>query len=306
MAELKSSLDVFPLEIWLLIAESSPAAWRQLTQVVRDVGLYSLDENVQCRMMNHFVDVDTNLLPNSARHGGPFLIGDKGRTEAWYVNDKLHRDDDLPALRQYLSTVPEEFGDDWNCEGADDPILYETWYQYGQRHRDNDEPAFRSYLEFGPVDREEWWQHDKLHRDDGPATIDYHFDCNLLFLECVRFFQHGRLHRDEDLPAVIRYLNHTRVGQKVLFEIWYQDGHIHRDNDKPARLEYCAKASKLRSAKYYHYGELHRDSAPAVVEFRDGDYEAKCHCEWWQFGAFTEFRETYVTHPSERPCAVIY
>lgn len=71
--------------------------------------------------------------------------------------------------------------------------------------------------------------------------------------------QHGVLHRDNGLPAVI--FNKTK-------KKWYQYGKLHRDGDLPAETNSLLK-------RYYKHGVLHRDNdRPAVVYYYD-------HCEWW-------------------------
>ncbi len=57
------------------------------------------------------------------------------------------------------------------------------------------------------------------------------------------WYQHGKLHRDNDLPAVI-YTNGTQM--------WYQHGKLHRDNDLPAviysdgAVEYWINDKRIR------------------------------------------------------------
>jgi hypothetical protein len=65
-----------------------------------------------------------------------------------------------------------------------------------------------------------WYKNGKLHRDnDLPAVIYQNGD---LF-----WYKNGKLHRDNDLPAVI-----NTNGE--LF--WYKNGNFHRDNDLPAAI----------------------------------------------------------------------
>jgi len=64
----------------------------------------------------------------------------------WYVNGKLHRDNDKPA---YTS-----------------PDGRKAWFQHGVVHRDGG-PA-----ETAPNGRMAYYQQGKLHREDGPAIID--------------------------------------------------------------------------------------------------------------------------------------
>jgi hypothetical protein len=66
-----------------------------------------------------------------------------------------------------------------------------------------------------------WYQHGKLHNDnDQPAIIRANGD---------RFwYQHGHLHRNGDQPAVI-YADGRRA--------WCQHGLVHRDGDQPAVID---------------------------------------------------------------------
>jgi hypothetical protein len=54
------------------------------------------------------------------------------RNFRWYRNNKLHRDNDLPAFVTYSESA---------------------WYQNGKLHRDGDKPALLSY------GRQYWYQH---------------------------------------------------------------------------------------------------------------------------------------------------
>ena len=64
----------------------------------------------------------------------------------------------------------------------------------------------------------EWRVNGKLHRDnDLPAVV--------CFNGSKHWYKNGLLHRENDLPAVI-YINGTQV--------WYKEGKCHRDNDLPA------------------------------------------------------------------------
>ena len=63
----------------------------------------------------------------------------------WKLNDKLHREDDLPAV-EYKN------GD-------------RIWYKDGQRHRDGDLPAVE-YIDGYRA----WYKNNKLHRYNKPAV----------------------------------------------------------------------------------------------------------------------------------------
>ena len=72
-----------------------------------------------------------------------------------------------------------------------------------------------------------------------------------------RWYKNGRIHRDNDLVAVI-----CKTGK----QIWYQNGQIHRDNDLPAVI--YANGSKL----WYQNGQAHRNGLnnPAYISNNPG------------------------------------
>jgi hypothetical protein len=94
---------------------------------------------------------------------------------AYYKNNKLHRDNDQPAvIKQYGKRL---------------------WYQHGTLHRDNDLPAIITH---GNMlgNNMAWYQHGKRHRDnDQPAVIHSH--------GTKYWYQYGLLHRDNDQPAAM-------------------------------------------------------------------------------------------------------
>ena len=71
---------------------------------------------------------------------------DSDGTLRWIQNDKLHRDDDKPAI------INSDGGLEWRKNG-----LY---------HRDDDKPAY-----IGPEGRLDWCQNYQRHRICGPAVI---------------------------------------------------------------------------------------------------------------------------------------
>lgn len=65
-----------------------------------------------------------------------------------------------------------------------------------------------------------WHKDGKLHRDDDLPAVIYDSDYQLWYKE-------DRLHRDNDLPAVKNYDG---------TQMWYKEGKLHRDNDLPAYI----------------------------------------------------------------------
>ena len=76
----------------------------------------------------------------------------------------------------------------------------------------------------------------------------------------------GKLHRDEDQPAVI-----NANGSKY----WYQDGLRHRDDDLPAIV--YANGTK----EWYQNGELHRgNDLPAVINADGSEWYVNGNKVW--------------------------
>lgn len=77
----------------------------------------------------------------------------------------------------------------------------------------------------------------------------------LFFKEVVEYRRNGKLHRDNDLPALL--CDDTKT------QGWYQDGELHRDNDRPALI-------MRHSQDYFWHGKRHRPSGGPAIEYYDG------------------------------------
>jgi antitoxin component YwqK of YwqJK toxin-antitoxin module len=129
-----------------------------------------------------------------------------------------------------------------------------------------------------------WYKNGKLHRDnDLPAIIYKLFQDE----EEQYWFKNGKLHRDNDLPAII-----SSIG----YQGWYKNGEIHRDNDLPAVIhqdghQYWYKNGKLHREHnlpaeissngnqcWYKNGKLHREhNLPAIISLNG-------YQEWYKNG----------------------
>ena len=97
--------------------------------------------------------------------------------ETWFINGKLHRDQDKPAFIWYSVS-----------KKSNQKSKY--WYQNGELHREGDQPAVIT-----SAGTQEWYKHGKRHRDgDNPAVITYN--------GIRRWYKNGVLHREGN-PAVI-------------------------------------------------------------------------------------------------------
>ena len=114
-----------------------------------------------------------------------------------------------------------------------------------------------------------WFQNGKLHRDNDLPAIEYangdSYERELCSIQSgtegsKQWYQQGKCHRDNDLPA-IEWVNGTKE--------WYQNGKLHRDNDLPA-IQYCNETKE-----WHQNGKLHRDNDLPAIEYING------YKEWW-------------------------
>ena len=97
-------------------------------------------------------DIDDNLPTISPN-------GDK----RWYLNGKLHREDDRPAVVSVDGT--KEWWVDGKCQRSVSANGDKAWYLNGRLHRDGDKPAYER-----ADGLKEWWVNGERHREgDKPA-----------------------------------------------------------------------------------------------------------------------------------------
>jgi hypothetical protein len=113
-------------------------------------------------------------------------------------------------------------------------------YANGVLHSFDDKPA-EIWL-----NNKYWYKLGKLHRDnDLPAII--HSDGS------SEWFQNGLLHREQDLSA--------RITKE--FQVWYKNGLRHRDNDLPASISAGIQ-------EWWKNGQLHRDNDKPAIIYKSG------------------------------------
>ncbi len=101
-----------------------------------------------------------------------------------------------------------------------------------------------------------------LHREDGPAYIEYDYNGNI-FKEA--YFQNGECFREEeDLPCYLKY----DINGNVVEEIYYKNGAIHRDNDLPAKIVRF-EDGQIQTASWFLNGKIDRKNGPAEIEKYD-------------------------------------
>jgi hypothetical protein len=218
------------------------------------------------------------------RTDGPAMVFPEGDQD-WYRFDQRHRIGG-PAVIS---------GWDINNQYKDGTDIHIEWHQFGRLHREPTEgPTFIQVANDENTVTFEWYQYGYRHRTDGPAHVVLHltdFHSGLLaklqtnqdltnsdideFLDELgrsnaiesKWYQYGKLDRDEDMPAVILY-NGT--------EMWYQEGDLHRGPDSDG-IEQPAIIKNGGFEAYYRHGQRHRISGPALITELGDKF-------WYQYG----------------------
>jgi hypothetical protein len=228
------------------------------------------------------------------RRGELPAVVQSGSIEQWYLHGKLHRTDG-PAATSF-----ETGREEWWYEGyphrdggpaVTEPGTEEWWHQ-GELHRD-DGPAVSRMG--GRVQL--WYRHGKLHRTDGPAVnlygltvehwIDgkpvedsgYEYEVDPYGTRTWR--RGGRLHRDDDHPALLAANNDTAI--------WYRSGLKHRDHG-PAVFT-------MSGVEWWVNGKQ-RDSRAIPTRFTSD------HVELWAISGVPERTEGYL-HRTDGPALVV-
>jgi hypothetical protein len=80
-----------------------------------------------------------------------------------------------------------------------------------------------------------------------------------------RYYLNGRVHRDNDKPAVIEY---DPTSKQVVREQYFQNGKLHRNTGKPAFIEYSASTGKTILEVFFEDGKLHSgDNSPPAIDY---------------------------------------
>ncbi|SDF64528.1 hypothetical protein SAMN04244560_01013 [Thermoanaerobacter thermohydrosulfuricus] len=103
------------------------------------------------------------------------------------------------------------------------------------------------YWPNGSIRREAWYKGSWLHRENGPAWIEYTEDGRIIE---ERWYKNNKLDRD-DGPAIIKYYPN---GRKKL-EVWYKGNFLHRE-DGPAWIEYDINDNIIEKRYYLKDGKI--------------------------------------------------
>jgi hypothetical protein len=157
----------------------------------------------------------------------------------WHKNGLLHRDNDMPSI------IMNNGDNYWHINGVPnrlDVSLPHIEMSNGEKHYilENGGKKIISPL------KEEWFNKDnKLHREDGPAYIEYYENENGNIWREV-YYINGNIHR-EDGPACIYY--YENENGNIWREVYYINGNIHRE-DGPHVIDYFENGS-IKAEWYY-------------------------------------------------------
>jgi hypothetical protein len=188
---------------------------------------------------------------------------DMTRTALWYeLNDIVSKmenprlSDDIKEKAGQYSSGFEKLPGGWKIKGYASVSYFD---KEDNLHRE-DGPAF---IEFADDEKnvlsEQWYFHGKKERkDDGPAETKYYLNGKPMR---QKWFTNGWLGRKDDKPTIISY----NESGKIIEEEWFDsDGIRNRKDGKPALIR--ADGTKI----WYYNGEKHRFDGPAW-EFPHGN-----------------------------------
>lgn len=120
-----------------------------------------------------------------------------------------------------------------------------------------------------------WYKNGKIHRDNDLPAVIYEYS--------TEWYQFGELHRC-GRPAVI---NRYMYGPRICGDMYYIYGVLHRSGDLPAVID--IKDNRLR---WYNNGSLHRDNdLPAIIV-------PGCQLAYYKYGRETRYYD--------RPSSLLY
>ncbi len=288
-----------PLELWVIVTEQIKDSedFLNLMLTIPSLGLYSLraqekfktqftirDEKIYCgRKLVKYI------LPNGTIYGNgidPTIIHywsdtTKKASEEWYKGEHRHRNDNLPATIIYREDGKNLDRQAWYEHGklrikGDLPCEVKYWSDSSVRWDIvfKDDPHYKeSFYYEGTKYKELWYKDTKLHREDGPAHIEWWPNGNK---REETWYTNGLTHRNDDPAVTLYYIDGTKEK-----EDWYVNGTNHRIGAEPAETQWWGNGEKRMDA-WWKDGINHREDGPAIISYTDTG--AKKKEEWFRNG----------------------
>ena len=196
---------------------------------------------------------------------GEYNEDDMSIQKSWYFLGKPHRDNGKPTAEYYREDgqlkekrwIVESNGErkmfvkyyrknvenDVYEEGDHGQLKRERFYVDGVLHRE-DGPALLQYRKNGRIKEESWLFEEEYHREDGPALIFYHKNGQI---KQEIWYIHNMAGR-KDNPAAISYFKTGKIKQ----EIWYENNVVHKIHGS-AIIQYY-KTGRIRTERNYFNG----------------------------------------------------
>ena len=136
-------------------------------------------------------------------------------------------------------------------------LMFEYWLdKNGDRLK-----TIRYYKNSKKIKSIVYYKNNKIHRDNGPAIIEYDFDGNI---EEKRFYKNDIIICDNSIPSCIEYINNK------ISNIYFlnRNGECSRKN-LPASYNFQYENGKLSSIllEWYDNGKRHNNKGPATIKF---------------------------------------
>jgi antitoxin component YwqK of YwqJK toxin-antitoxin module len=207
--------------------------------------------------------------------------------QAWYNHGRYHREDDQPA-KIYVEEVEGQVMElrEWYKEGVffreNDEPHFEMWREdilvekhwleaEGKNHHEGDKPSMITlHPDTGNVDTEMWYRHGKVHRQRGPAIIEYDHDTQKPFVE-VWLLDDRYQREDQTQPTEIYYDENGNIKEKhwlknTPYKPLPNDSVLHRSGDKPAVILLDSEG-RIEEEQWYVDGNLQRQDKPALITY---------------------------------------
>lgn len=132
-----------------------------------------------------------------------------------------------------------------------DNFIYIYTYKKNTKilHSINDKPSIKIFRNNNELLSEEYHKNGKLHKDnDKPAIIRYDHSRGNCYVSVELFYKNGKLHRDNNMPAIVTYgFNYDENDNCTTYifrEIWLINGTCMRTDNKATDIQYYSNGNK--------------------------------------------------------------
>lgn len=156
-----------------------------------------------------------------------------------------------------------------------------------------DGPASTEWDKFGRIVNQNWCINGKLHREDGPALIEYIYHdprgySKSSYEKIEQWFCNDKLHRN-DGPASISYYPPLKNKDRIKSETWVQNGLHQNYMDEPSSIIYWENGLAKRklwimNGGLFYMKNYSRKNGPAIINYDELGNITKI--DWVYMGTF--------------------